>query len=235
MTVLHPTTTPPVRFRTVALDLYRGVHKGIRSELFAVTGDAGRLDPTDECGIATLTEQVRSVAHLLGHHAETEDRHIGPVLETFVPELADRIGTDHQTFERRFTALTTLAEDVRTSTDPHGPALHELYIELAAFTSCYLAHQDVEEREINPALEDAIGFEGMLSIHTGIISNMAPRELIGALAVMLPAMNIDDRAGMLGGMQAGAPPQAFKNVWSLTRSVLSADDFQAVARRLGLG
>ena len=112
---------------------------------------------------------------------ETEDHHIGPVLETFVPELADRIATDHEAFERRFVALTALAEDIRTSTDPRGPALHELYIELAAFTGQYLAHQDVEEREVNPALEDAIGFDGMLGIQNEIIATMAPQELIGAL------------------------------------------------------
>jgi hypothetical protein len=234
MTVLGSTITP-FRFRPVALDLYGGVHKGIRSELFAVTGDAGRLDPADECGISALTEQVGSVAHLLAHHAATEDRHIGPALETFVPELADRIATDHEAFERQFTALTALAEDIRTTTDPRGPALHELYIELAAFTGKYLAHQDVEEREVNPALESAIGFEGLRGIHHDIIANMAPQELIGGLAVMLPAMNIDDRAGLLGGMQASAPPEAFDAVWSLARSVLSVDDYEAVARRLGLG
>jgi hypothetical protein len=225
----------PVRFRAVALDLYRGVHKGIRRELFDVTANCGRLDPADASGIAALTEHVGSVAHLLAFHAETEDRHIGPVLETFVPKLADRIATDHEAFERRFVALTSLAEDIRTSTEPHGPALHELYIELAGFTGRYLAHQDVEEREVNPALEDAIGFEGMLGIEHEIISNMAPQELIGALAVMLPAMNIDDRTALLGGMQASAPPQAFDKVWSLAGSVLSADDYQGVAQRLGLG
>ena len=228
-------STPPARFRAVVLDLYRGVHKGIRSELFGVTTGAGRLDPTDECGIAALTEHVGSVAHLLKFHAATEDHHIGPVLETFVPRLAERIAADHDAFERRFVALTSLAESIRTSTDPRGVALHELYIELSAFTSTYLAHQDVEEREVNPALEDAIGFEGMLGIQNGIVSNMAPQELIGALAVMLPAMNIDDRTAMLGGMQASAPPQAFDKVWSLAGSVLTMDDYHAVARRLGLG
>ena len=52
---------------------------------------------------------------------------------------------------------------------------------------------------------------------------------------MLPAMNIDDRTALLGGMHASAPPQAFDKVWSLAGSVLSVDDHQAVARRLGLG
>lgn len=52
---------------------------------------------------------------------------------------------------------------------------------------------------------------------------------------MLPAMNIDDRAELLGGMQAGAPPEVFAGVVGLARSVLVPDDFDAVSRRLGLG
>ena len=36
---------------------------------------------------------------------------------------------------------------------------HALYLDLASFTSAYLAHQDLEEREIMPALDQAIGFE----------------------------------------------------------------------------
>ena len=34
----------------VATHLYRDVHKGIRAELFAVTGQAGRIDPVSDGG-----------------------------------------------------------------------------------------------------------------------------------------------------------------------------------------
>ena len=40
-------------------------------------------------------------------------------------------------------------------------AVHRLYIELASFTSEYLAHQDLEERLVMPALEQAIGVEAV--------------------------------------------------------------------------
>ena len=55
-----------------------------------------------------------------------------------------------------------------------------------------------------------------------------------SLALMLPAMNIDDRTELLGGMRAGAPAEVFDGVWSLAGSVLDADDLAALARRLGL-
>jgi hypothetical protein len=51
---------------------------------------------------------------------------------------------------------------------------------------------------------------------------------------MLPAMNVDDRTEMLGGMQAHAPAEAFQAVWSVAGSVLRHDDLAALGRRLGI-
>ena len=45
-------------------------------------------------------------------------------------------------------------------------------------------------------------------------------------------MNIDDRTELLGGMQAGAPPEVFAGVWRLGQSVLEPADYTALAARL---
>jgi hypothetical protein len=55
-----------------------------------------------------------------------------------------------------------------------------------------------------------------------------------SLAVMLPAMNVDDRCELLGPMRAAAPAEVFESVWSLTGSVLTPADLGAVATRLGI-
>ena len=84
-----------------------------------------------------------------------------------------------------------------------------------------------------PALETAIGFEAVLGLHQAIIGAIPPAELAQSLAIMLPAMNVEDRVEMLGGMAQGAPPEVFEGVWSLAGSVLEPADFAAVGARLG--
>ena len=44
MTTIDQIITP-TPFDAVAVDLYRDIHKGIRTELFAVTTAAGSIDP----------------------------------------------------------------------------------------------------------------------------------------------------------------------------------------------
>ena len=174
------------------------------------------------------------MVELLEGHASHEDARVQPVLQDHLPDLAVRINADHELVSARATGLVSIADAAADATgQSRSQAVHNLYLELAEFTGVYLIHQDVEERIVLPALEKAIGPGGQ-NLHTAIVSSIPPDEMVRSLAIMLPAMNIDNRAEMLGGMQAGAPPQIFEGIWGLANSVLNPPDVTAVARRIGL-
>ena len=226
-------TTPTLQ--TVALDLYKDIHKGIRSELFALTESAGRTDPSDGTACAALADHVRSVHALLEDHAEHEDAVIQPAVEQLLPEVAERIAVDHLAFERRGSLLVELAADTVTAPAADRRRLvHNLYLDTAAFVSTYLDHQDVEERVVMPALEAALGVPAIVAMHGAILASIPPPEMAKSLALMLPAMNLDDRTDMLGGMRANAPAEVFQGVWGLAGSVLDPRDHAALGRRLGV-
>jgi hypothetical protein len=225
----------PKEFGLVALDLYRDIHKGIRSELFAVCAEAGRLDPSDVTGRLALASQVRGVVDLLGGHASHEDTHVQPAIEAHLPDLAELIERDHQILEDRMDLLIEMADGAADAPRNERRArLHHLYLELCSFSSAYLQHQDVEERVVMPALEVAIGVPAVVDIHAAIVGSIPPDQMSGSLALMLPVMNIDDRGELLSGMRDGAPAEVFAGVWSLTGSVLTAADLSALASRLDL-
>jgi hypothetical protein len=233
MTVVEPRRPSP--FEQVTFDLYRDIHKGIRTELFAVTSEAGALDPADRLGRAALADQWRSVSETLIAHAEHEDGAIQPVIETHLPALAERITDEHEVLEGRIGELVDLVDSaVEVAEGDQRARLHRVYVELASFTASYLEHQDLEERLVMPELELAIGLEAVLAIHGEIISNIPPDEMAASLAIMIPAMNVDDRAELLAGMRAGAPPEAFDAVWGLVGSVLEPADHAVLGRRLDL-
>jgi iron-sulfur cluster repair protein YtfE (RIC family) len=219
----------------VTTNLYRDVHKGIRAELFAVTAEAGRVDPDSHTARAGLAAHARDVVDLLEGHASHEDTVIQPALQAHLPDLAARIDADHNIISARTSRLVSLADAVaEATTESRAQQAHNLYLELAEFTGVYLAHQDVEERTVLPALEQAIGPDAVQHIHIAIVSSIPPHQMARSLAVMLPAMNIDNRVEMLAGMHAGAPPQIFEGIWGLANSVLAPADTEAVARRIGL-
>jgi len=85
-----------------------------------------------------------------------------------------------------------------------------------------------------PALERAVGVDEVIALDRAIVGSITPDEMMRTLPLMLVAMNIEDRAEVLGGMQAEAPPEVFAGVWNLTRSVLTRGDTRALAQRLGI-
>jgi len=232
MTIIDNTdipATPAAALAPVTFDLYRDIHKSIRAELFAVTEEAGRADPSCAADRTALAAHVDSVVAYLVSHAEHEDANVQPAIEAHLPDLAERIASDHVRLEARMDTLRALAADAAGRFD-----LHRVYLELASFTSAYLAHQDLEERLVMPALDSAIGLDAVVAIHGAVIASLSPDEMMRSLALMLPAMNVDDRTEMLGGMQQGAPPEVFANVWGLAQSVLTDRDARQLAGRLGL-
>jgi len=225
---------PRTNFELVTVDLYRDIHKAIRTELFGITATIGSLDPNAQAQRLAAAARVHEAVALLVTHAEHEDTSVQPAIEVHVPSLAERIAVDHLTLESRMQTLTDMADASAFATADHAGIVHRLYLEFASFTSAYLEHQDLEERVIMPALEAAIGFEAVLAIHQQIVGSIPPDEMARSLALMLPAMNVENRTELLGGMKAGAPPEVFEGVWGLAQSVLAPADFDAVEARLGL-
>lgn len=231
----QPTILEAPAFERVVFDLYKDIHKGIRAELFAVTGEAGRLDPADRAGRHALAGHVQATVDLLVSHAEHEDVHIDPVLEAHRPDLSEQIRNDHHALDARLLDLNALAqENVDATATEQAGRVHRLYLDLASFTGTYLAHQDLEERVVMPALADAVGLDALLGINGAIVASIPPDQMATSLALMLPAMNVEDRTELLGGMRAGAPAEVFEGVWALAGSVLSPADHRALADRLGL-
>jgi len=228
-----PAATPTID--AVTFDLYRDVHKAIRVELFALTTEAGRVDPSDPVARTAVADHVRSVADWLESHAHHEDTAIDPELRRLMPDLAEAVQHDHASFDARTASLIDQAEDAAAATGSDARRLgHRLYLELASFTSAYLAHQDVEERLIMPCLEASLGVPRILEIHHAILASLSPEEMGAALALMIPAINVEDRVEMLEGIKADAPPEAFEGVWALAGAVLAADDHRALGLRLGI-
>lgn len=224
---------PTQALEVVTFNLYRDVHKGIRRMLFALTEQAGSVDPSSRSARADVAANLDQTIEFLRLHAHHEDAAIGATLETDLPDLGAEIEHDHDTLEGRLVDLQTIAyETVEANTTAQRDAMYRMYVELASFTSSYLAHQDLEERVVMPAVEKAVGVEAVVGIHLQIIGSIPPDQMAASLAQMFPAMNIDDRAELLGGMRASAPAEVFEGVWGLTGSVLTPPDFTALGQRL---
>jgi hypothetical protein len=90
-----------------------------------------------------------------------------------------------------------------------------------------------EETRLWPLLCEAFDDDELRGIEAGIVGSMPPDTMMAFMRLMLPAMSPAERAALMGGMQAVAPPQAVAAVLEhAARPTLPPAEYQALA--LGL-
>lgn len=229
----QPVRTRFERFRWAPVDVYRDIHKGLRAELFSLVVRAGSLDLTDPADRHDLGRHLKSTIDVLESHAHHEDEAIHPMLATHYSELVGRLEEEHARFDGHLAAIGEIADELFVDRVDRRTR-QALYLELSAFTSGYLVHLDLEERVVMPTLFDQLGPSGVAAVLGRIIESIPPDQMTTSLSLMLPALDLDDRVDLLGGMQAEAPAEVFDGVLSLARSVLHRSDFDRLAQRLEL-
>jgi hypothetical protein len=219
----------------VEFDMYRDIHKGLRAALYGVTGQAGNTDPGDPDAIASVARRWNDTVALLVEHAEHEDEFVQPAIERHAAPLATVVAREHAALEVQMVQLEVLADRAAGAGGATARLLtHELYLGLASFTAAYSEHLEFEELEVNVALSRALGPEALLEIDQALVASIPPDRMAVALGLMLPAMNADDRAELLGGAQQGAPAEVFAGMVAIARGALAPADFTQLATRLGL-
>jgi hypothetical protein len=217
-----------------AYDFYREVHKGLRHALFQATVAAGNLDVADDTEVESHLELVRNLLHLLHAHHEHEDKFIQPLIEAHAPQLGLDVLGQHGHVEIGMARLDLLVDRLGMVARPGraGAALN-LHLDLSRLTSEYLAHQLVEETKVMPALRAVVPTDELLALDMEIRLTIAPQEMVGFMAHMLPAMNVQERVDMLTGMSA-APPEVFDVFRTAAQVILPSDEWAPIARQLGL-
>jgi hypothetical protein len=216
-------------------DFFREVHKGLRSALYGLTVTVGSADYRCDAARDEVIARVHDTVALLHAHHGHEDAFIKPLLEHHTPVLARIVDAGHQETECDLIEIELLTDRLVGVTGGEAVVAGlALYHYLALFTARYVAHMALEEGEVMATLRDAMAVSELFGVDMALRSAVAPEKMCAFIAVMVPAMNIEERTSMLGGMQAGAPPEIFEVFRSAAEAALGADDYGDVAARLGL-
>jgi len=212
------------------VDLYREVHKGLRLALFELTGSAGAIDASNRTSVEDFARVFADVDMMLAtHHGHEDGDLLVELIERHAPRAARRVSDAHETFDRQIIELRSLVAELTAGGTSNPDAIYDAVV---AFTGAYLAHMDVEESDIMPALRAAVPADDLIAITMAIRTSVRPPDMCVFLRYMLPAMNPNERTATLGGMKAGAPPEIFELFWATAEASLPEADLAAVADRI---
>lgn len=216
-------------------DIYAFVHKGLRAWMGEVLARIGRTDPQDAAEIAQTLRALRELLAFCRRHIAHEDQFVHPAMEARRPGSAEVTASDHVGHENAIREL----EGIMASLE-YGPVhdraatLQRLYRRCALFVAENLEHMAVEESHNNRVLWETHADAEIMDVEHALVASIPPAELMDALRWMLPWMNAQERAGMLGGMRQGMPAEAFGAVLAMLREHLSPAEWRKLATALSL-
>lgn len=217
------------------IDLYTSIHKGQRVRFFTISKEAGTIDCTDGDAMDRLQEEVESFREHMRLHAALEEKFIHPLLSERVPGGSRKLEEDHRIMHQQLDDLLAHFKEVKAKS-PDFEKQQELVLEFYRawnrFAAFYFMHIDYEEEHVQPSLWKLCTSEELEDIFKAFLADQTPKELMGNLKLMFPAISLSERVSLLNEGRANMPPQAFQAALKLAEQVLNNADWAALKSKL---
>lgn len=215
--------------------LYRSIHKAVRSLLGQLSALSCATDFSEPAELQRLKERVQQDFAMLAAHAHHEDEFVRPLLERHCPEVARKLGAAHEEQHMLMPALESALFEIEPGAGDAIERGAEFCVALSRYVADQFDHMADEEMLAMPALYAALDDTALIAVHDTLVASVPPEEMMRWLAYMLPALSKPERTGMLLGMRASAPKEAFDAVLGLAQQVLSRGAFEELSRQLESG
>lgn len=228
----HPVVTRAHAAATPRFDLYGPIHKAIRFTMSELLVEMGKTSFADPGAAGRVVKRLGDLLVFCEQHIEHEERFIHPALAERSPGALETIEAEHAHHAQGAAELRSLSNAVDTADTPERRALagRTLYLHYSAFFAETLAHMVEEERVLQPLLHRLFSDGELLAIHGAIVASMEPSQMIADLSRIVPAVSGPERAAILGGVHANAPPRAFEALVASVRSRLDGDEWSELVR-----
>ena len=217
------------------VDLYTGVHKGQRGKFFGIMMKAGTMDYDDKDSLGMLYHELTAFKEHMYLHASLEEKFIHPLLSERVPGGARKLEEDHRTMHQQFDDIVAQLDGMRarqTEPDMRRELGLEFYRAWNRFISFYFTHINEEEENVQPMLWKICTDKELAETFKAILASQNPEELKYDLQIMLPAMNMHERAEIINAGRASMPPQTFQGLLKLAEQILGSEDWAALKPKI---
>jgi hypothetical protein len=221
----HRATTETTANPADRLNLYGNVHKALRAFMADTLLTVGKMDTTDAPEVERTLAQVQALLNGCAAHLDHENKFIHAAMEARRPNSAAHTADDHL---GHLEAIAGLRQDVARVEQSSGAereqATRDLYMHLALFVAENFVHMHTEEVENNAVLWSAYTDAELHEIHQALLASIPPQEMAVWMRWFVPSINAQERAEMLSGIRAGAPPEVFDAVMAIGTPHLSPAD-----------
>jgi len=230
-----PACTAVPRPPSPRLDLYAGIHKGMRAFMAETLVRVGRVDVADTADRDQALDQLEQLLGLCASHLRQENDFIHTAIEARQPAGSGKLAEEHVEHVESIAALREEAAALRKAPDHAAAALAlRLYRQLALFVANHLLHMHAEETAHNALLWQHYSDADLAELHGRLLASVGPADKELAARWIVPASTPAERATMIAGMKAELGPEALLGLMAMLRPHLDAPGWAKLAAAAGV-
>jgi hypothetical protein len=217
------------------VDMYGGIHKALRALMADTLLAVGRMDCADDLELAEVTERVLQMLDFCRSHVEHENEFVHTAMEARAPGASEAIAHEHGDHFKHIAHLGEIVAALRHAPgDRRFAEQQRLYGELTLFVADNFRHMRIEETAHNAVLWSRYTDAELNEIHDALVASIPPEELMFGVRWLVPFMSPPERAGFLADARSKAPAPAFAAMLDVVRPLLTAREWDKLARALAL-
>ncbi len=229
---------------TTRENLFRPIHKGIRSMIYELGLRLGIADFTDLEESNDVAAQLKhdltgSVSNcilcLLQAHSVHEERDFFGAVRPFDPDLVGLMMAEHHEIARRVHGVAKTCDELLSLTPPARriEVGDRLTLEANDLFAYYLAHLNNEEATLVPIMWERFTDEELRSLRARFYNQIPLPRYEEWMRWTLPALNANEIQVLLSGLRLDPPPNRFEDAVRIARQTLDPTRWTVVERLLG--
>ena len=227
-------------------NLFRPIHKGIRSMLYELGSRLQTTDFADEDASRRLIDRLRRdlessmsncVLCLLSSHSRHEEQEVFSRLAPHDDDLVRIVLKEHLEISRRVYALTRTSDEVLAAdtTDRRIEIGDRLNLEANDLFSYYFAHLNNEEALIVPVMWERFTDDELRDIRAKFWDALPDPLFEIWLRWTLPSLNIHELVTLFSGLKRTPDRCRYPEWVRMARAILDPPALKSLEDRVGLG
>ena len=205
-------------------NIFNQIHKALRALLYDTALGIQQTDFVDAAEAEQTLSKLQQLIALFDKHAYHEDNYVLPAIQQFEPSLKEAFEQEHvqdHALGQRLTRLMNAYEHAVSTAERTevGLAIHAAYVDFMVFN---LNHMAKEENLINAALWKHYTDAQIQNLNNIIVSNIPQEEAAFSSVWMIKSLNNQEIIGWLKQVRSNAPEPAFRALFNIASSELSA-------------
>jgi hypothetical protein len=225
-------------------NLFRPIHKGIRSMIYDMGSRLGTTDFRDPVATTRIAEELEAnlalstsncFLCLLSVHSQHEERDFFESVRPHDEDVVDAMLKEHRMIQARVRQVVRACGELQEESDPTrrielGDRLH---MEVSDLFVSYLAHLNNEEALLVPVMWEHFTDEQLRSLRGQFYNRIPLPRFEDWMRWTLPALNPHELVVLLSGMKTDPAPNRFADAMRIAKETLEPDRWSLLEAEVG--